>query len=118
MSIVVSVASSHDNPDRATVAWVIANASVASGQDTAVFLSCDGAWIGKKGEAEKIAEDGFAPLIDLVTGYLEAGGRVLVCSPCAKKRGIEPGDLLDGAEIVGGATLVGLLADGAQCVSY
>ena len=118
MGIVVSLASSHDNPDRATVAFVVANASVASGQETTIFLSCDGAWLGKTAEADKIAEEGFAPLSDLLTGFVEAGGHLLVCSPCAKKRGIAETDIVAGAQIAGGATLVALLADGAQCVSY
>ena len=80
MSILVSIASSHDNPDRATVGWVVAVAAAASGQDTTVFLSADGAWVGKRGEAEKIAEEGFAPLAELVSGFVEAGGQILVCT--------------------------------------
>jgi predicted peroxiredoxin len=42
----------------------------------------------------------------------------LVCSPCAKKRGIGEDDLIEGASIVGGATLVALLADGAASLSF
>ncbi len=49
---------------------------------------------------------------------LEPGGSFLVCSPCAKKRGIGEGDLIEGATIVGGATLVALLADGASSLSF
>lgn len=117
-SILVSLASSHDDTDRATVAMVVAGASAASGQDTTVFLSADGAWIGKRGEAEKIHEEGFAPLADLVAGLVEAGGKLIVCSPCAKKRGIAEDDLIDGAIIAGGAAVVALLADGARSISY
>jgi uncharacterized protein len=118
VAIVVSLASSHNDPDRATVAFVVANAAVASGQETSVFLSSDGAWLGGVGQAEKINEEGFAPLADLMSGFLQAGGRLLVCSPCAKKRGIGEDQLVPGAQIAGGATLVSLLVDGAQCVSY
>lgn len=118
MSILVSIASSHDNPDRATVGWVVAVAAAASGQDTTVFLSADGAWVGKRGEAEKIAEEGFAPLADLVSGFVEAGGQILVCTPCAKKRGITDADLVDGATIAGGAAVVALLAAGARSICY
>lgn len=117
-SILVSLASSHDNTDRATVGFVVAGAAAASGQDTTVFLSADGAWLGKKGEADKIHEDGFAPLSELMAGFLEAGGKILVCSPCAKKRGITQADLVDGSIIVGGAAVIALLAGGAQSISY
>ena len=88
MSILVSLASSHDNTDRATVAFVVASAAAASGQDTTIFVSADGAWLGAKGQAEKIHEEGFAPLAELRDGFVEAGGKIIVCSPCAKKRGI------------------------------
>ena len=50
--------------------------------------------------------------------FVEAGGTFLVCSPCAKKRGIGEEDLIAGASIVGGATLVALLADGAASLSF
>ena len=79
MSILVSIASSHDNPDRCTVGFVVAVAAAASGQQTTVFLSADGAWAGKQGEAEKIHEEGFAPLADLVAGFVEAGGEIQMC---------------------------------------
>jgi predicted peroxiredoxin len=117
-SILVSLASSHDNPDRATVGFVVAGAAAASGQDTTVFLSADGAWLGKKGESDKIHEEGFAPLTDLMAGFVEAGGKIIVCSPCAKKRGIAQDDLVDGSVIAGGAAVVALMAAGAQTISY
>ncbi len=56
--ILVSLASSHDNTDRATVGIVVAGAAAAPGQDSTVFLSADGAWLGEKGEADKIHETG------------------------------------------------------------
>ncbi len=117
-SILVSLASSHDNTDRATVGFVVASAAAASGQDSTVFLSADGAWLGKTGEANKINEEGFAPLADLMSGFVEAGGKIIVCSPCAKKRGITEADLVPGAVIAGGAAVIALMAAGAQTISY
>lgn len=45
----VSCTFAKDNTDKATVAFVVANASVASGQDTVVFFSIEGAWSGRSG---------------------------------------------------------------------
>lgn len=118
MSILVSLASGHNDTDRATVAFVVAGAAVASGQDTTIFLSSDGAWLGKKGEAEKIHEDGFAPLAELRDSFMEAGGQIIVCTPCAKKRGISEDDVIEGAVIAGGAAVVALMVDGASTLSY
>jgi len=116
--LVINLTHSADDPDRTSVAMVVAGASVASAQETTVFLSSEGTRLAQKGVADSLHEEGFAPLSELVPSFVEAGGTILVCSPCAKKRGIEADDLIDGATIVGGATLVGLLADGAGSLSF
>ncbi len=115
----VSIVNSHLDVDKATVGFVVANAALGSDQDTTVFLSADGAWISKRGEAEKlVAEAPCAPLSDLVTKFVAGGGRILVCSPCMKMRGFGPEELIPGAQPAGGAALVELLANGAPCITY
>lgn len=116
--LVINLTHSTDDVDRCSVAIVVAGASVASGQETTVFLSSEGVSLAKSGVADDLHEEGFAPLSELVGNYVAGGGKFLVCSPCAKKRGIGEGDLIDGATIVGGATLVALLADGAASLSF
>lgn len=116
--LVINLTRSVDDVDRTSVAMVVAGASVASDQTTTVFLSSEGTRLAARGVAETLHEEGFAPLGDLVTSFVEAGGTFLVCSPCAKKRGIGADDLIDGASIVGGASLVALLADGASSLSF
>jgi predicted peroxiredoxin len=114
----ISLTRSLDDPDRATVAFVVANAAVASEQETMVFLSSEGVRLAIRGLADPIHEDGFQPLAKLISGFVEAGGTILVCSPCFKKRGLDQENLIPGATIVGGARLVEFLAQGAPCVSY
>ena len=55
----VSLTAAKDNPDKATVAFVVANAAVASDKDTVVFLSTEGVRLAVKGYADDIAEEGF-----------------------------------------------------------
>src|SRR5262249_7964701 len=114
----VSLTRSLDDPDRATVAFVVANAAVASGQETMVFLSVEGVRLAVEGVADGIHEEGFQPLKVLMSSLVEAGGTILVCSPCFKKRNLDSGKLIPGAVIVGGARLVEFLAEGGACVSY
>lgn len=116
--LVINLTHSVDDADRTSVAMVVAGAAVASAQDTTVFLSSEGTRLAAKGTAESLHEEGFAPLGELVSSFVEAGGKILVCSPCAKKRDIGEDDLIEGASIVGGATLVALLADGAASLSF
>ena len=114
----VSITAAKNDPDKATVGFVVANASVGSAQETLVFLSTEAVRIAVKGYAAEIHEEGFAPLQDLVSNFVKGGGKIFVCSPCFKKRGLDEGALIDGATIVGGAKLVEFLASGAPCISY
>ena len=116
--ICVSLTHAKNDTDKAPVAFVVANASVASEQKTTVFLSTEGVRLAEQGYADDIHEDGFAPLKELLHNFVEAGGQIWVCSPCFKKRGLDEGKLVPGATIVGGAKLVELLTQGAGCVSY
>ena len=114
----VSLTHSLDDPDRATVAFVVASAAVASGQETMVFLSTEGVRLAVKGYADDIAEEGFAPLKDLLANFAAAGGKLYVCSPCFKRRKLDETALVPGAVIVGGAKLVEFLGESCPGLSY
>ena len=83
-----------------------------------VFLSTEGVRLAVKGYADDVHEEGFAPLRQLMANFVEAGGTILVCSPCFKKRKLDENALVAGATIVGGAKLVEFLAGGSPCVSF
>jgi len=115
---VVSLTCAKDDTDKATVAFVVANAAVASDKKALVFLSTEGTRLSQKGYAEGIHEEGFAPLKDLMKNFVDAGGEIYVCSPCFKKRKLDENNLVPGAVIVGGAKLVEFMGEGAPSVSY
>jgi len=114
----VSLTCAKDNSDKATVAFVVANAAVASDKDTLVFLSTEAVRLAVPGYADEIHESGFAPLAELMANFVKAGGRMFVCSPCFKKRGLDETKLVAGATIVGGAKLVEFLSEGSPSISY
>ena len=114
----VNLTYAKDNTDKATVAFVVANAAVASDKEALVFLSIEAVRLSQKGYADDIHEAGFAPLGELMASFVKAGGKIWVCSPCFKKRGLDEAQLVAGATVVGGAKLVEFLSDGAPCVSY
>lgn len=116
--LMISIPHSKDNTDKATVGFVVANASVASGVETAVWLSVEGVRLAVPGYADDIHEEGFAPLKKLMDDFIDAGGIVWACSPCVKKRKIDEANLIKGATIVGGAKVVEFLTSGASCITY
>ncbi len=115
---VVSLTHGKDNTDKATVAFVVANAAVASDKETLVFLSIEGTRLSQPGYADSIHEEGFAPLKELMTNFANAGGKIFVCSPCFKKRKLDETKLVAAAVVVGGAKLVEFMGEGCPSVSY
>jgi predicted peroxiredoxin len=115
---VVSLTRAKDDTDRSTVAFVVANAALGSGQETVVFLSIEGVRLSQKGYAEGVHEEGFAPLGELMANFAKGGGKIYTCSPCFKKRKLDETSLVDGAVVVGGAKLVEFMAGGCPSVSY
>ncbi|MDE0636395.1 MAG: DsrE family protein [Candidatus Poribacteria bacterium] len=116
--LMISITHAKDNTDKATVGFVVANASVASGVETVVFLSTEGVHLSQNGYADDIHEEGFAPLKQLMTDFAEVGGIIWVCSPCFKKRNLDEDNLVDSALIVGGAKAVEFLITGGSSITY
>ena len=115
---VVSLSRAKDDPDRATVAFTLANAALGSGQDTVVFLSSEGVHLSVRNYADDISEPGFTPLAELMAKFTAAGGEIYTCLPCFNKRELDENAVIDGVKIVGGASLVAFMAEGAPSVSY
>lgn len=115
---VINLVHAKDNADKATVAFVVANAALASDKDTMVFLATEGVRLAVKGYADDIAEEGFAPIKELMNNFVQAGGKIYVCSPCFKKRQLDETKLVQGAVIVGGAKLVEFMGESCPSLSF
>lgn len=114
----VSLTHAKNDTDKATVAFVVANAAVASDKEALVFLSIEAVRLAQPGYADDIHEEGFLPLKDLMANFVQAGGTIYVCSPCFKKRKLDETQLIDGAVVVGGAKLVEFMGEACPSVSY
>ncbi len=114
--ILVNCTHGTEDPERATLPFIVGNAAVTADQEAVVFLTVEGVWLATKGYADGIQKDGFQPLGDLIRAYIANGGQIWACGACAKPRGITEADLIDGAKIVTAVNLVEYLASGAQAV--
>ena len=106
-----------DDVERASLAFLVGNTSLNSGQDTTVLLTIEGVWVATRGYAEGLQAKGFAALSDLVQQFTTSGGRVWVCGACAKPREITEDQLIEGAQIIGAATAIEAMVNGAQTLS-
>ena len=101
-----------DDVDRAAVPIVLAcNALAAGSEDVILWTTAQGVNLVKKGEAEKVPARSFPPLHELLSTFLESGGQLGVCPPCAKTHGVTEETKVDGAEWMGGAALIEAMKD-------
>lgn len=100
-----------DDPERATVPFILAATAAVSGKRTVVLCTIEGSWMGTSRIRD--AEDPAMPVpADLRQTVLDNGGEVWICGACATKRNITGDDTDDGCSIVGAAQIVELLASG------
>jgi predicted peroxiredoxin len=102
-----------EDPERATLPFIVANVAASADQDAIVLLTIEGVWLATKGYADDIHYEGMQPLTEVVASLLASGGEIWACGACTKPRGITEADLIDGARIISAADLVAELVDGA-----
>jgi predicted peroxiredoxin len=107
-----------DDLERATLAFIIANAALTAGQEATVLLTIDGVWFAKRGYADGLQAEGFGPISEQISTFINNGGQVWVCGVCVKPRNINPDDLIEGAQIVGAAVAIEAMVNGAQTLSF
>ena len=118
MTILVNCTHGREEPERATLSFVVGNVSATAAQDTVVLLTCDGVWLATSGYADDIAQPGLPALRDVMKSFLDGGGQIWACGSCTNPRGITEADLVTGARIVTAASVVELMAAGASTLSF
>jgi predicted peroxiredoxin len=109
---------SEDDPERATIPFVLGLTALSSDMEAVILLQITGVYMAKKEFAKNVREPAFPPAKDLMDQFIAAGGKILVCNPCMKKRGIEPADLIEGVTVVNAPTIVKELGEAKNVVSY
>ena len=105
--------------ERSSVAWSIANTAVASNMDVTMFLVAAGVdWV-RMGAADVAQLNPLDPTMsDMIGNFLENGGRIIVCPPCAKMRGYTEESLIDGATLAGAPVMLEEVNAGAATLSF
>jgi uncharacterized protein len=107
-----------DDPERATLPFIAANAAASAGQDAVVLLTIEGAWLATTGYADGLHFQGMPPLAPLIEEFIDNGGTIWACGACTKPRQITDDQLIKGAFIVGATKIVEEIANGAQNVIF
>jgi predicted peroxiredoxin len=117
-SLVIKITAGRDDPERCNQALNVAAAAVVSGVTVSLWLTGEASWFALPGRADGFALPHAPPLADLLASVL-ADGTVSLCTQCAARRDISPGDVIKGVRIAGASTFVAeVMADGAQALVY
>ena len=107
-----------EDPERATLPFVVANAALAMDVKAVLILQAEAVRLAVKGGADGIAAPGLPPLKDLVASYKDQGGPLLVCTPCIKARGIAPETLLENSSTIAAARVVQEVLESKATLNY
>lgn len=116
--LVIMVTHGPDDLELATIPFVMAGAALASDVDVVMGFQGEGCVLVRQGVAETVEAPEFTPLRDLLKTVKEFGGKLLVCSPCLKSRGLTQADLVEGAEIVAAGRFVAEVTSATSSLVY
>lgn len=98
---VISLTTGLEDPEKVTVAFLVAVGAAESGRPTLMFLTKEAVRLATNGAASSTACEGCPPLAELVKRYEAAGGRHYVCPICFDAKNLDPESLITGAELQG-----------------
>jgi predicted peroxiredoxin len=116
--IVIFATHGGEDPERATIPFVVGSAALAMDVPVTIILQATGVTLMKKGCYEHIFAAGFDPLKKLVDSFMEFGGKILVCIPCIESRKITPDMLIEGAELGKAARVVQEVLEAKAVLNY
>ena len=102
-----------NNVERATISLILA-VSASKTAEAVMFLTADAAQLCVQGGAETIKAEGYEAAGDLLRDFLTNGGKIWLCPACAKAKGIQASDLVNGAEIAGAPKVMAFLESGGH----
>jgi len=115
---VISLTTGLEDPEKVTVAFLVAVGAAEEGRPTLMFLTKEAVRLAMEGVAKGTACEGCPPLTELVERYQAAGGTFLVCPICFHAKGLDQAQLIKSAELGGTVPMWRWIGDGATTFSY
>jgi predicted peroxiredoxin len=116
--ILIMVTHADENPEKATLPFVMANTALASDVEVVVALQSMAVYLAMKNYAKHVKTEGFPPLQELMNSMLKLGGKLYICGPCIKARNISPKDLIEEATIINAPALVNEMIEADATLNY
>jgi len=116
--VVVIATHGPENKELATIPFMMANAALTVDMESVVILQGSGVLLAQEGVYQHVFAPGLPPLGDLLTSFVNGGGKLLVCTPCIAERKIDISQLIAGAEAIAGARVIKETTTSSAVLSY
>jgi predicted peroxiredoxin len=104
--ILIIMTSGPDTPRRCATPFFFAHLAAAMDYEATMFFTIDGILLLKKGVAEEVyPKAGGKPVSDFLNDALEAGVKFAACTAATELHDLQPSDLIESVEMVGGASM-------------
>jgi len=116
--IVIFATHGPEDPERATLPFIMGNAAMVLDAEAVVILQGTGVLLAKQGCYEHVFAAGMPALKDQVKIFLEQGGKILVCTPCIKERQIDEAMLIKTVEPIAAARTIQEVLESDGVINY
>ncbi len=107
IDLLVTLTQHERDSNNVTIAFTMGLMAAKKGHDVELILLSDAVHLASKGYADKIDIGApFEPISKLLPAYIEAGGKLKVCSACMIHNGVTEESLVETAEIIGAEYVV------------
>ena len=117
--VLVNLSTGLEDPERVTVAFLVAGAALERGREVAMFLTKEAVRLAVPGHAVGVACDGCPPLERVFGQFADGGGQLLACPFCVNSRRLDVDGFVANARVAGATPMWEWLGDeGGTVFSY
>jgi predicted peroxiredoxin len=116
--VLVNLATGMEDPERVTVAFLVAGAALDQGHEVVIWTTKDAVRLGLPGEAVGEACEGCPPLERLFQQFQDGGGKLWLCPICLDARKLGDAEKVANAEVVGSTPMWQWAGDDTTVFSY
>lgn len=116
--VLIIMTSGPDTPRRCATPFFMAQLAAVMESDVTMFFTIDGIKLVEKGVAEDIYPAGEKSVAAFRDECLEAGVQFMACTAALELHDLSTGDLIDGVEMAGGATMLAMAQEAGTVLSF
>ncbi len=116
--VLVNLATGMEDPERVTVAFLVATAALDQGKSVVIWATKDAVRLALPGETKGEACDGCPPLERLFQQFTDGGGELWLCPICLNARGLADHEKVGNVKIAGATPMWEWAGDDTTVFSY